>query len=68
MIGFGGLEKVRFRSFVIPGDRLVLICKQVKARRNRMIVCDFQGVVRGALVVEGTLKGIPIPEDQSLKA
>jgi 3-hydroxyacyl-[acyl-carrier-protein] dehydratase len=55
MIGFGGLEDVRFRDIVIPGDRLILICKMVKARRNRMITCDFQGVVRKTLVVEGTL-------------
>jgi hypothetical protein len=26
-----------------------------------MIVCQFQGVVRDRIVVEGTLKGIPIP-------
>ncbi len=64
MIGFGGLENVRFRDIVIPGDRLILMCKQVKARRNRMIICDFQGVVRDMLVVEGTLKGIPIPVDR----
>lgn len=64
MIGFGGLEDVRFRDLVIPGDRLILMCKLVKARRHRMITCDFQGVVRQSLVVEGTLKGIPIPVDR----
>jgi 3-hydroxyacyl-[acyl-carrier-protein] dehydratase len=61
MIGFGGLEEVRFRDPVIPGDRLVLMCELIKARRGRMLVSRFQGAVRDSLVVEGILKGVPIP-------
>lgn len=61
MVGFGGLEEVRFRDPVLPGDRLIVMCRQEKVRRGRMIICSFQGVVRGRLVVEGLLKGIPIP-------
>ena len=63
MIGFGGLEKVRFRAPIIPGDRLLLICKMTKVRPGRMIVCRFQAVVGETLVVDGMLKGIPIPVD-----
>ncbi len=63
MIGFGGLEEVRFRDPVIPGDRLILISKLLKSRRGRMIVCQFQGVVGQRIVVDGILKGIPIPVD-----
>ena len=63
MVGFGGLEGVRFRDPVIPGDRLVLVCKLSKMRRGRMIVSDFQGFVRDSIVVEGQIKGIPIPVD-----
>jgi 3-hydroxyacyl-[acyl-carrier-protein] dehydratase len=63
MIGFGGLEDVRFRDPVVPGDRLVLMCELVKARRGRMLVSKFQGLVRDSLVVEGVLKGVPIPVD-----
>ncbi|MEZ6109767.1 MAG: 3-hydroxyacyl-ACP dehydratase FabZ family protein [Pirellulaceae bacterium] len=61
MVGFGGLEDVRFRDPVIPGDRLILMCRQLKARRGRMLVSAFQGVVGTELVVDGVLKGIPIP-------
>ena len=61
MLGFGGLEGVRFRDPVVPGDRLLLMCQQLKVRRGRMIVSAFQGVVDDKLVVEGELKGIPIP-------
>lgn len=63
MIGFGGLEEVRFRDPVIPGDRLILISKRLKARRGRMIICRFQGLVGARIVVDGILKGIPIPVD-----
>jgi 3-hydroxyacyl-[acyl-carrier-protein] dehydratase len=61
MVGFGGLENVRFRDPVIPGDRLVIACTLSRVRRNRMIVSRFQGYVRDSIVVEGELKGIPIP-------
>ena len=61
IVGFGGLEDVRFRDLVLPGDRLIVMCKLDKVRRGRMIVCRFQGVVKDRIVVEGTLKGIPIP-------
>jgi 3-hydroxyacyl-[acyl-carrier-protein] dehydratase len=67
MVGFGGLEEVRFRDPVVPGDRLVVMCELVKARRNRLIVCRFQGAVEGSLVLEGILKGIPIPVDDLQK-
>ena len=67
MVGFGGLEEVRFRDPVVPGDRLVVMCQLVKARRNRLIVCRFQGAVEGNLVLEGILKGIPIPVDDLQK-
>ena len=61
MVGFGGLEEVRFRDPVVPGDRVVFICSLTKVRPGRMIISRFQGVVRGNVVVEGVIKGIPIP-------
>ncbi len=70
MVGFGGLEDVRFRDPVLPGDRLIVMCRLDKVRRGRMIVCRFQGAVTDRIVVEGTLKGIPIPVEalQQLRA
>ena len=61
MVGFGGVDGVKFRGIVTPGDRLILMVRLLKARRGRMIVAEFQGVVDGSMVLEGTLKGIPIP-------
>ena len=63
IVGFGGLEDVRFRDSVLPGDRLIVMCRMSKVRRGRMIICDFQGVVKDRIVIEGVLKGVPIPVD-----
>ncbi|TWU01488.1 3-hydroxyacyl-ACP dehydratase FabZ family protein [Neorhodopirellula pilleata] len=61
MVGFGGVDEVRFRGVVVPGDKLVLMVRLDKARRGRMIVASFQGIVGNNLVLEGCLRGIPIP-------
>jgi len=61
MVGFGGLEDVRFRDPVLPGSRLILMCELVKCRRGRMLISRFQGVVGESIAVEGIIKGIPIP-------
>lgn len=61
IVGFGGVDNVRFRGLVTPGDRLILMVQLLKARRGRMIVAGFQGVVGDSLVLEGELRGIPIP-------
>jgi 3-hydroxyacyl-[acyl-carrier-protein] dehydratase len=67
VVGFGGLEEVRFRDTVYPGDRLYLMCQGTKIRMGRIIVCRFQGVVRDRVVVEGMLKGVPIPTAEASK-
>jgi 3-hydroxyacyl-[acyl-carrier-protein] dehydratase len=67
VVGFGGLEEVRFRDPVVPGSRLVFICELIKTRAGRMIVSRFQGVVGDNVVVEGIIKGIPIPVEMLSK-
>ena len=63
LIGYGGLEDVRFRGVVRPGQRFVVVVRLLKVRRT-MLVCEFQGFVERNLVCEGVLKGIPLPVDQ----
>lgn len=58
-IGFGGLDKTKFRGQVKPGDRLILMCKVVEARSRRFIF-DSQGAVNGQLVFEATITGLPV--------
>ena len=63
IVGFGGVDEVRFRGMVTPGDRLILMVRLLKARRGRMLVAEFQGFASDQLVVEGILRGVPIPVD-----
>jgi 3-hydroxyacyl-[acyl-carrier-protein] dehydratase len=63
VIGFGGMEEVRFREPVVPGDRLVIAVERVRVRPKAMIVCRFQGIVRESIVVDGVIKGVPLPPD-----
>ena len=63
VIGFGGLEKVRFRGIVRPGDRFVIVVRLLKLRRMIM-TCDFQCFVDQNLVCEGLLKGVALPVDE----
>jgi 3-hydroxyacyl-[acyl-carrier-protein] dehydratase len=59
-VGLGGLENVRFRGPVVPGDRLVVMLKKGKVRPNRLFFCEFQGYVGQTLVVEGGIKGVAL--------
>ena len=61
VMGFGGMEEVRFREPVVPGDRLVIAVERIRVRPKAMIVCRFQGIVRDSIVVDGIIKGVPLP-------
>ncbi len=61
-LGFGGLDGVKFRGLVRPGDRLVLVLHKTRLSPGRMIVCQFQGFVNCNMVVEGNIRGIPLPD------
>jgi 3-hydroxyacyl-[acyl-carrier-protein] dehydratase len=58
-LGFGGMENVRFRSPVKPGDRLVLVAKAVKMHR-RQTVFNVQGFVGTTMVFHGDILGVPL--------
>ncbi|MBI5677615.1 MAG: beta-hydroxyacyl-ACP dehydratase [Planctomycetes bacterium] len=58
-LGFGGIDKVKFRGKVVPGDRLILIAKNRELRARRAIF-DTQGVVDGKLVFEGVIIGMVV--------
>ena len=64
LVGFGGVDQVRFRGVVLPGDTLIVMIQLTRVRRNRMIVAKFQGLVDGNIVVDGAIRGIPIPVQQ----
>jgi 3-hydroxyacyl-[acyl-carrier-protein] dehydratase len=59
-VGFGGLDEVRFRSVVRPGDRLVLLARAQKLKRQASVFA-VQGLVDSRIVFEGHIIGVPIP-------
>jgi 3-hydroxyacyl-[acyl-carrier-protein] dehydratase len=61
VVGFGGMDGVKFRGVVRPGDRLVMVVQVTKHRRGRMVNCRFQGFVGDSLVCEGELAGVALP-------
>jgi 3-hydroxyacyl-[acyl-carrier-protein] dehydratase len=58
-IGFGGLEDVKFRGLVRPGDRLVLVGKGVRLDR-RQTIFNVQGFVGTTMVFHGDVLGVPM--------
>jgi 3-hydroxyacyl-[acyl-carrier-protein] dehydratase len=63
-VGFGGMEDVRFRGQVRPGDRLVLVGKGVRLHRRQSIF-EVQGFVGSNMVFHGKVIGVTIttPEE-----
>jgi 3-hydroxyacyl-[acyl-carrier-protein] dehydratase len=58
-VGFGGMENVRFRGMVRPGDRLVLVGKGVRVHR-RQTIFNVQGFVGKAMVFHADIIGIQL--------
>jgi 3-hydroxyacyl-[acyl-carrier-protein] dehydratase len=58
-IGFGGVDAVKFRATVEPGQRLVLLGKGVEIR-SRRAVFDTQGWVGDRLAVEARITGVKV--------
>ena len=58
-IGFGGVDKVKFREVVVPPARLYILAKGIDVRPRRT-VCDVQELVDGRLVFEGQVTGMPV--------
>ena len=61
-VGLGGLDSIKFRGPVVPGDRLVLMLKRGRVRHNVMFTAEFQGFVKDTLVVDGVIKGVVLNE------
>ena len=62
-IGFGGMEDVRFRGPVRPGDRLVLVSKATRVHR-RQTIFETQGFVGTNMVYHGRIIGVPLPKGE----
>jgi 3-hydroxyacyl-[acyl-carrier-protein] dehydratase len=58
-IGLAGLDNVRVRGGVYPGDRLVLVAKGAKIHRKQ-VVCNVQGFVGSTMVFQADVIGMPL--------
>jgi 3-hydroxyacyl-[acyl-carrier-protein] dehydratase len=63
-LAFSGLENVRFRGPVKPGDRLVLVAKATRISRRSM-QSHVQGFVGDKMVFEGDILGMPYSKQES---
>ena len=59
-LGFGGVDKVKFRGQVTPGDRLILVGKMIEMRGRRRSVGAVQGYLGEQMVFEGVITGMII--------
>lgn len=58
-LGFGGVDKVKFRGTVVPGDKLILVAKNLELRPRRAIF-DTQGLVGDRIVFEARIVGMAV--------
>jgi len=58
-IGFSGVDRVKFRGTVVPGDKLIVIIKCVDLN-NRRAIFETQSAVNNKLVFEGIITGMII--------
>ena len=58
-IGFGGMEDVRFRGQVRPGDVLLMVAKAGRIHR-RQTIFETQGFVDRNMVFHGKIIGVPL--------
>ncbi len=58
-VAFGGMDRVKFRDAVRPGDRLVMAARATDIRIGRRANFQTQGIVDGSLVFHGDIIGVP---------
>ncbi|MEW4354562.1 3-hydroxyacyl-ACP dehydratase FabZ [Streptococcus pneumoniae] len=54
LVFYAGMDKVKFKKQVVPGDQLIMTARFVK-RRGRIAVVEAKAEVDGALAARGTL-------------
>ncbi|MBR5627280.1 MAG: beta-hydroxyacyl-ACP dehydratase [Thermoguttaceae bacterium] len=67
VMGFAGLQEVKFRGMVRPGDRFIIQAQLLKWRKL-LITANFMGIVNDNIVCEGILKGCPLKFDPNSSA
>ena len=58
-VGLGGLSDVQYRKPVRPGDRLVIVARLTRERRQ-LAECEAQGFVGDTMVFNAVVQGVPL--------
>lgn len=58
-LGFAGMDGIKFRGQVVPGDRLLMVAKGRKLE-SRIATFDCQGFVKDQMVFEGSILGVAL--------
>jgi 3-hydroxyacyl-[acyl-carrier-protein] dehydratase len=66
-LGFGGMNEVRFRDVVRPGQRVYVACMLTRVRKGKLVVSRFQAYVDRKVVGEGEIIGIALPNDEQIR-
>jgi 3-hydroxyacyl-[acyl-carrier-protein] dehydratase len=66
-LGFGGMNDVRFRSPVFPGNRLIILVQLLEVRQKIRATFAFQGFVEDRMVFNGEMIGVPINRSTQVK-
>src|SRR5262245_29397007 len=64
-VAFGGLENVKFRGRVLPGDRFIVVAQLLEFRAGRRARFSTQGIVGQTLVFHGDIIGVPFSKRES---
>jgi len=57
LVLFGGIDDVRFRGAIRPGDRVFMVSK-LKELSRRGLKCNSQAIVNGKIMMEGIMFAI----------
>ncbi|KPK44366.1 MAG: hypothetical protein AMK72_12115 [Planctomycetes bacterium SM23_25] len=57
-LGFGGVDRVKFRGQVVPGDRIIMLGKMLRERPGRRYTGLTQAFVNRQMVYEGVITGM----------
>lgn len=64
LAAFLRIENAAFRRSVVPGDELLVLCREVKMGRRRFI-SDVQGVVNGQVAFEARVSGMALDDNKA---
>ena len=58
-LGFAGMDSIKFRGQIVPGDRLIMVAK-VREMKSRISSFECQGFLNNRMVFEGIIQGVAL--------